>query len=135
MLELFHRFSKTAVQIVPQCHHIITADTVVGHWVDGAILKRSQPRLDARFIELIAQQLVVEIVEPGVGQDLGQVYFAKQLQGHRVIRRGCGLGTGKPRDQTGGLFAAAHRVNFLDEVNRTLPIASLQRAIAARSQG
>ncbi len=79
---------------------------------------------------------MIEILKPGIGQDDGDLDFAKQTQLHRKVRVQAWRGrTGEPRDQTGGLLAAAYRVYVLDEVQLLSTQPGQQLAFLVRRQG
>ena len=130
-----HGVGVMMFQVIPQQHHVVAADPSC--WGRCRLLfKALQQCINLCIGDLAVQTLMVEVLEPGVGQDNRDLDLPKQAQLHRELRVLTWRSTAcEARDQTGGFFAATDRVYMFDEVQLLRTEFGQQLTFFVRSEG
>ncbi|MNP38313.1 hypothetical protein D3C76_1318190 [compost metagenome] len=125
---------ETALQIVPQRDHIILV-----HARHGAALATFAQLFEqlqhSRFVEVVRHFFRVEVIEVGIGQDLGQFHFGEQLELQWEIDRPGSGHAAEARHQPRRLLAGPRRVDMGEKVQAAATQFGLQLAVGTRCQG
>ncbi|MNL01994.1 hypothetical protein D3C87_1224820 [compost metagenome] len=132
-LQLLQVLGELLMGIVPERHNVVGGDAR-HHRPVAQALEAGQHLLDALFVQVIGDLLMVEVVEVRVHQDLGDFDFVEDLQRNRVSGgRGAGA-VGEPRHQASGFLAAAGGIHVHQEVDQLGIEAGFELAVLSGGQ-
>src|SRR5471030_171948 len=134
VLQFFYRAFESIVQVIPERHHIVGVDPR-DFGARALTLDGFENARNPGFINLVFDPFLVEVLEPGIGENLGDLDFAEQLELYREgVVRAFLCPAAEAGNQSRCLLAPTHRVDVVDEVQGRAAKVGLELTLLVRRQ-